>query len=557
MSSGPPADSAADEPTDGADSGVDGDDDPDVDSAHSARGRYADAAATTGAGAEAEADPVEARLDDALVRVAHGAAVSVPSILLQRGLTLAFTAALTNGFGAGAYGLFALARRLQRYLVRLAMGFRGGLSRYLPSAADDAERDAIVSFAAVLLLSVAAAFGIGLAVAAPTVAEMTEQPPRFAAFLRLFGLGLPVALSLFVVTGTLRGLEEVGPLNLALRVGFPAAQLVVGAVGVAVGSLRVVAIGVVAAMGVVGAVGAGWLVRRRGLGLRLRGEGVPALRRRYFRYTLPLFLGGFATTTQRLGFYPLIAVFLGGVAGGVFAVGVLVGVLVRLPLMGINQFIPPVAASLHDEAHREALARLYHVTSRLVLVGVLGAAVPVVVFRRAVMSLFGPTFVEYAPLLPGFVFAQVAACAAGSVGILLRMTDNQRALLVTNVAITAILAAVAVPLTATYGLAGLVGAYVLMFTLNNGVEVAVLYYLEGLQPFTRRHLRPVAAAVPSAVTALAARSLAGSTVGPVVGTVAGLIVYAVAVGRLGVTSVERRLVARLVERYRTALADSV
>ena len=38
------------------------------------------------------------------------------------------------------------------------------------------------------------------------------------------------------------------------------------------------------------------------------------------------------------------------------AYGVMVvGALVRLPLMGINQFIPPVAAALHGEGHREAL----------------------------------------------------------------------------------------------------------------------------------------------------------------------------------------------------------
>lgn len=72
---------------------------------------------------DAHPDPVDARLDDALERIAHGATVSVPSTLLQRALTLAFTAVLTNGFAASPYGVFALARRLQRFLLRLALGF--------------------------------------------------------------------------------------------------------------------------------------------------------------------------------------------------------------------------------------------------------------------------------------------------------------------------------------------------------------------------------------------------------------------------------------------------
>jgi O-antigen/teichoic acid export membrane protein len=215
-------------------------------------------------------------------------------------------------------------------------------------------------------------------------------------------------------------------------------------------------------------------------------------------------------------------VYLSSVAGGVFAVGFLLGALVRLPLMGINQFIPPVAAALHHENHRESLRRLYHVTSRLVLVGVTGLAVPVVVYREAVMALFGPTFTEYAPLLPGFITAQYAACAAGSVGILLKMTDNQRALLVVNVVITAFLAVTAVPLTTEFGLPGLVASYVLMLTVNNALEVAVLYYLEGLQPFTRLHAKPLLAAVPLAAVTLAAKLAVPGPAGPFVGTATGL-----------------------------------
>lgn len=498
---------------------------------------------------------VEARLEDALERVAHGAVVSVPSILLERGLTLAFTAVLTNGFAASSYGLFALARRLQRYLARLALGFRSGLSRYLPNADTDAERDAVATFAALLLLAVATVFGAGLFLAAPTVAAVTDNGPRFRLFLQVFAAGMPAGVWLWTVTELLRGLEEVGPLNATIRIGFPAAQLAVGVVGTLVfEDLALVAAGILLSMGGVGIVAAVWLVRERGLRPRLRGPGVGEIRRRYLAFTFPLFLGGFATTTQRLGFYPLIAWFLSGTAGGVFAVGVLLGALVRLPLMGVNQFIPPVAAALHEEDHHAALKRLYHVTSRLVLVGVTGLAVPLIIYRRPVMALFGETFVAYAPLLPGFVLAQYGACAAGSVGILLTMTDNQRALLVVNVVITLILTVVAIPLTANFGLPGLVGSYLLMLTLNNGLEVAVLYYLEGLQPFTFAHAKPLAAAVPLAAVALAARLLPGPA-GPVVGTVVGLGAYAATLRRLGFDPIERRLLGTLRDRYREAFAE--
>ncbi|WP_049980775.1 lipopolysaccharide biosynthesis protein [Halolamina rubra] len=137
-------------------------------------------------------DDVARRLDDALERVAHGAAVSVPSILLQRGLTVVFTAALTNGIGAAPYGLFALARRIQRFLARIVLGFRNGLSRFLPTA-DQEERDALATFASLLLLGVASVFGAGLFLAAPRITSMTGQSARFETLCRCSRSGCPRA----------------------------------------------------------------------------------------------------------------------------------------------------------------------------------------------------------------------------------------------------------------------------------------------------------------------------------------------------------------------------
>ncbi|WP_459193132.1 lipopolysaccharide biosynthesis protein [Halosimplex sp. J119] len=557
------SDSAAPDDAGSADAGSDGArssvDRPDRDPSESAH----EPSEATG---DSPADPVEARLDDALERVAHGATVSVPSILVQRGLTVAFTAVLTNGFAAGSYGVFAVARRLQQFLLHVALGFRSGLSRFLPNAESAAERDALVTVAGLLLGTVATVFGIALFLGAPAVTTVADQRPLFTAILRVFALGLPATVWLFTTTEILRGLEEVVPLNLALRVGFPAAQLAVGVVGTVVyGDLVAVAVGVVAVSGLVGLGATAWLVRERGLGLRVRGVfgGVTETAenfdprkvwRRYVGYTIPLFVGGIATTIQRLGFYPLIAVYLTDVAGGVFAVGMVVGTLVRLPLIGLNQFVPPVAAALHEDDHRAALARFYHVTSRLVLVGVVGLAIPVIVYRETVMSLFGPAFMPYAPLLVGFVLAQFGACAVGSVGILLMMTDNQRPYLLVNVCITLLLAAIAVPLTIRFDLPGLVASYVLMLTLNNGLEVAVLYHFERLQPFTWLHGKPLVAAVPLGVIAWSAKATLSGPAAPVVGVALGLVAYAATLWSLGFTPAEHRLAATLAERYRTVLA---
>jgi len=175
-------------------------------------------------------DPVEARLADALERVAHGAVVSVPSVLLEQGLALAFTATLTNGFSAAAYGVFVVARRFQAVLIGLSMGVRGGVSRFLPNAETATERDLIATFGTALQVGVAALFGLALYVAAPAVADLTPgvtgggtDTATFVRYLRIFAVGLPAVVWLFAVVTVMRGLEEVGALNLLQRVAFPLA----------------------------------------------------------------------------------------------------------------------------------------------------------------------------------------------------------------------------------------------------------------------------------------------------------------------------------------------
>lgn len=508
-------------------------------------------------GHSSELGTVEARLDDALERVAHGATVSIPSILVQKVLMVGFTAVLTNGFAASSYGLFALARRFQKYGTSLSSGFMTGLSRFIPSADSDAEQELIGTFASALLLVVAIIFGTALYISAPVITRLTGEGDQFLLFLRVFAAGTPAAVWLSTVGSMFRAFEEVNAMNLTTRIGVPIALLLVAAVGTLLSDdLVLIAIAVIVIQGLIGLAAAGWLAHKKGLRPRLRGSEAIEMHWRYLRYSIPLFFAGFATVTQRLGFYPLIAWFLSGTAGGVFAVGALIGGLVRLPLTGINQFISPVIATLHDDDHEEALARLYQVTSRLVVVAITPLATPAIIYRREVMALFGPTFVEFSALLPGFIIAQYIACAAGSVGMILMMTDHQHALLVTNGVATTVLAIVAIPLTATYGLAGVVASFVLMNTINNGLEVAGLYYLEDLQPITKLHVKPLIAAVPFATVALATQMVLSGTVAAVVGTVLGLVFYAAAIRALGFTPVERRLGATLFDRYRTALRGS-
>lgn len=494
-------------------------------------------------------DSAETPLDEALVRVTHGATVSLPAILLQKGLGFAFSAILTNGFAARSFGLFVLADRLQNYLAGFSLGFKSGLNRFLPQASP-VERDLYVTFASLLMLFVATLFGVGLFLIAPFVTHVAGHGPQFLLFVRVFAMGLPLIVWSRIVIEILRGLEEVGPLNLLSRVGIPTAELGVVSLGTFVfHDLIFIAGGIILTTGLIGVVVVGWLVHKQGLRLRIHGEGAAQLRIRYIRFTAPLFVRRLASITHILGYYPLIAIFLSGVAGGVFAIGVLVGSFVQLPLIAFKQFTPPVAASLYEGNHHEDLYRLYQVTSRLVFIGATALVIPLIIYRTTVMNFFNATFVKYASLLPGFIAAKYIQCATGNATDFLRMTDHPQALLVVDIAVSILLIVTAIPLTLTFDLSGLVISYVLIAVVENVLLIIALYHLENLQPFTRMHTKPLLAAIPLLLASLASRIALPTVVAPLIGSLFGLTLYVGTLKILGFTQIEHRLASSLVGRY--------
>lgn len=497
---------------------------------------------------------VNAHLEDALERVAHGATVSFPSILFKKGLYFVSTAILTNGFAASLYGFYVLARRLQSYLRSLASGFMKGLSRFLPTASPK-ERDVFATISSFLLLAIGTVFGTGLFITAPHITQVFDHGYQFQVFLRVFSIGLPLSLWLRNVHGILKGLEDVGALNLLFRFGLPIVQLIVVGIGTFIfQDLVAVAWGVVLTTAIFGLVLTGWLARARGFTPRVRGATAAQLRRRYVRFSLPLVVQMAVVSTERKSYYLLVLIFLSGVAGGVFAVGVLVGSLVKLPLVLNNQFMAPVVADLHENNHRDALVRLYQVTSRLILVGITGIAIPLLVYAETIMRLFGSTFVAHAALLPGFILASYTASAAGSVAIILQMTDHQRALVLVDTITALFVIVTAIPLTVLFGLRGLVVSYFLSHTVNNSLEIVALYYLDGFHPFTYLHMKPLLAGVPFLVIALVGKHTLSWTVAPLVGSLVGFVVYGTILYKMGFTTVERRLVRSLLTRYRETVS---
>lgn len=501
-----------------------------------------------------ENPPVEARLDDALERVAHGAIVSFPSLLFTKTISFATTSVLTNGFSGSSYGLYVLASKFVAFLRNPTSGLLTGLNRFLPSASND-ERDVFATAVSLLMMGIGTVLGAGLFLIAPHLTRALDYGHQFQLFLRIFAVWFPGSLWLQTIETILESIEEVGALNVFFRFVFPVADFAAVVLGTFIlQNFVAVVLGQVLIGALITVVLTGWVLWRLEFVPRIRGVNATRLRQKYIRYSTPLVGRKIVMTFNGAILYVLIAVFLSSVAAGVFAVGILVSSLVSFPLSLNNQFISPVVADLYDRDDHEALVRLYQVTTRLILVASTGLAIPLLVHRGPVMRLFGQTFAEYAYLLPVFIFAQFVGSVVGSDTILLTMTDRQRATLWIQFATGLVFVLVAIPLTIEYGLLGLVATYLLKTVMANSLEILALYHLNGYFPFTWLHLKPLLAGLAFLVIVLSGKFALSGPTAQVIATVGGLVVYGTILYVLGFTRAERRLAESMFARYRESVS---
>jgi O-antigen/teichoic acid export membrane protein len=137
------------------------------------------------------------------------------------------------------------------------------------------------------------------------------------------------------------------------------------------------------------------------------------------------------------------------------------------------------------------------------------------------------------------------------------MTDHQYA----RMALDWLLAVLNVGLTyafvVRYGLVGAALGTSLAIAVQNGIQVLLLRRFEGLWPFDRSFLTPLAAGVVAAAAMYAVRLALAGLPAVLAGSAVGLAAYAASLRLLGVDPRDRFVARRLARRYRRALAERV
>jgi len=464
--------------------------------------------------------------EELLAEIVEKSSVGVAAFTGERALLAGFAYLVTTGLGAAAYGFISVFVRGETISRNLVAGLGDGYSRTLPRAPLSTQRT-LLTVGSVGFVAVWAVVAAPLVAFRGRIVELTLLRPRHGPLVALFALGLLPFLLLRNVRDVFRGLRRIRLAVLVSRLFKPLALLAGAAAAVAAGSGSLFGLwsGVVAAVAGLAVVAAGLLIRRTELTFSSLRADRPAARR-FLAYTADA--TGIATLelVQRRAVFVVMALFLSPVAAGAFSLSLVVGRAVRWPLSGVNGILPPIAAELYGDGRRETLRRLYRQTSRLATVATTPVFVVGFAYAPELLGAFDDAYVDQAGVLRAVLLAQYAATLFGSVGLLLLMTDNERASLYTQVFNAGVALPLLVVLTVRYGPLGLGVAYLLSLVVNNTTELLVLYRRDGFVPFSARQLSAAASTGPTAALLALAKGAVGTAGSlPVAAAAVGLYVW--------------------------------
>ena len=482
-----------------------------------------------------------------LREIADKGGISVVAFGVERILALSFSFVVTAGLGATVYGYLSVFRRMRAILDEVLTGLASGHSRTIPRYGESGQRS--VLFASLLLvIGVGGTLGAAVIVLRGPIVARTLFEPRHLTAVVVFAVGLVPSMVIIYTASAFRAYRKVRRSVFVSQVARPGAVLLGTAVAVTVGvtSPAGVWLTVVAMLTVVGAVTLCALARETPMAPVLdRTDAI----RDFLTYVGGTSLVGLLGASQRQVVFVLMAVVLSPVSAGVFSLSLLIGGAIRWPLKGINRALSAIAAELYDNGETRAIGRLYRRTSRVAAFLTIPVIAVVVPHAEWILGTFSEAYGYGAPVLILAVAGQFLATLAGSNGLLLLMTDNERPTAVLHAVHVVVVLPVMIVLARRYGVVGLGVAYWFSLAFNNATELWLLRYLEGVWLLTREHWLLAGCAVCVALSGSAVATAAPVVVSVPVSAAVGVCVTA-SVYRWLLPDADRRVVDVMLRRER-------
>jgi O-antigen/teichoic acid export membrane protein len=209
----------------------------------------------------------------------------------------------------------------------------------------------------------------------------------------------------------------------------------------------------------------------------------------------------------------LIGFYLDARAVGIYAMAAALVAFVPAILQAVNQIFAPTIADLYVRGQQQLLGRLYQTLTKWILGLTLPLGFFIMIFARELMHIFGREFEVGWPILIVGCLGQLVNCGVGSVGYLLLMSGQQRALIRIQVVMAGVMIGLGLLLIPAWGILGAAAAAAVTIALSNVWYLTEVRRKLGLFPYNYGYFRLLPPLLASAA-ALALLRLASSSFHP-------------------------------------------
>lgn len=376
-------------------------------------------------------------------------------------LSFGFNVAVGRALGAEGTGLYFMALALTLILSAVArLGLDNAVLRFVAAHSDTGDWGRVRGVLAIGLRNAAGAsvaMALLVAATAPLIADHIFDTPDLAGPLRIISLGIVTFSIMTLMSQALKGLGQLRDAMLVSGVLWPLFGLIaVWLLGTRV-TPDVASLIYVCATGC--ALLCGVIFWRRAAP---PAPAEPDVKADLWQSARPLWVMAVITT----GLLPWAPVLFLGAFGnadetGIFGAAARVANLVVFFLVAVNNILAPKFAQLSNTG---STAQMKLLARRFALLTLLAASPLLLVLLVAgdlVMSVFGPEFTDGATVLAILAIGQTVNAAAGSTGVLLMMSGNERS--IRNAAILGAMTSVGLSIT-LIPLFGMIGAAVAAVT---------------------------------------------------------------------------------------------
>jgi O-antigen/teichoic acid export membrane protein len=411
--------------------------------------------------------------------IAKGSGIVFLGMALSKLAALPISIILARYFGANDYGLLTISSTLVGIIASVSvLGMGMGLGRYVPfhrERGEIGEVRRILVFGGKTVLSCSVIAGVMVFFGAEVIAGRIFKDANLAPLIRVLSFSIPMIALVQYATGLFRGLKKLHYILYYGELAGPALRLlfliIIAFLGLGIFSVAVSQVFVALLTLSIAIV----LFKSDAFFAELRASKLKGDVVSFFKYSFPLAIAIIVRFTRRRFDLLLVGAVLAAKDVAIYNIAVSLGLLLNVPLLGVNRILLPVASGLHSEDKEEELAVTYKSVSRWCLVTVLPFLMFILFYAEDIIIFFyGPEFVLGAAPLRIVSVAVGINVATGSFGEYLQAFGRSKIVMAMSIIGSAVSVTCLFVLVPMYGISGAAFSFMISMVVMIVIGIGAL-----------------------------------------------------------------------------------